>query len=155
MLTRLLHHIRQNLIAYVALFIALGGTSYAAFSLPAGSVGARQLKNHSITAVKFDPRYIAGSVRVWAEVAANGHLIAGRGKPTVIAGHGSITGRYLVRWKVSSLARCLAIGGIDGSSVQNGFVQPVLEASLKRVLVVVHNAVAQDTALPFYVAVLC
>jgi hypothetical protein len=66
MLTRLLHHIRQNLIAYVALFIALGGTSYAAFSLPAGSVGARQLKNHSITAVKLNPTSLAASVRAWA-----------------------------------------------------------------------------------------
>jgi hypothetical protein len=32
--------VRGNLIALVALFIALGGTSYAATVLPANSVGA-------------------------------------------------------------------------------------------------------------------
>jgi hypothetical protein len=155
MLTRLLRYLRQNIIAVIALFVALGGTSYAAFSLPAGSVGARQLKNHSITPVKFDPRFINGSVRAWARVAANGHLIAGRGKPKVTAGHGSSTGRYLVHWNVSSLAHCVPIAGIDGSSVQNGFVQPVLEAPLKRVLAEVQNTQSQSAALPFYVAIIC
>ena len=45
MLLRPLRHIRNNLVAYIALFVALSGTSYAAFSLPAGSVGTRELKN--------------------------------------------------------------------------------------------------------------
>ena len=36
---RPLHHLRNNAVGYVALFVALGGTSYAAISLPAGSVG--------------------------------------------------------------------------------------------------------------------
>jgi hypothetical protein len=66
MLTRLLHHIRQNLIASIALFVALGGTSYAAISLPAGSVGTRQLKNHSVTAAKLEPTSVAANVRAWA-----------------------------------------------------------------------------------------
>ena len=35
MLTRLLHLIRNNVIALIALFVALGGTSYAALNLPA------------------------------------------------------------------------------------------------------------------------
>ena len=34
-MTRILTHVRTNLIAYLALFVAMGGTSYAAFSLPA------------------------------------------------------------------------------------------------------------------------
>ena len=51
-MTRFLSHLKSNAIAYLALFIALGGTSYAAVSLPAGSVGARQIKNHSITPVE-------------------------------------------------------------------------------------------------------
>ena len=50
-----LTHLRKNVVAYVALFVALGGTSYAAVSLPAGSVGNRQLKNHSITPIKLKP----------------------------------------------------------------------------------------------------
>ena len=47
LITRVLRHARQNVVAYLALFIALGGTSYAAFNLPANSVGAQQIKNHS------------------------------------------------------------------------------------------------------------
>jgi hypothetical protein len=44
--------LRNNLIALIALFIALGGTSYAATMLPAGSVGTKQLKSGSVTAAK-------------------------------------------------------------------------------------------------------
>lgn len=45
-------HIRANVVGYVALFIALGGTSYAAIKLPANSVGTRQVKNSAITSAK-------------------------------------------------------------------------------------------------------
>lgn len=41
-----------NAVATVALFVALGGTSYAAFSLPDGSVGTRQLQNGAVTKAK-------------------------------------------------------------------------------------------------------
>lgn len=37
-----------NVVATLALFIALGGTGYAAVSLPRNSVGAQQIKPHSI-----------------------------------------------------------------------------------------------------------
>ncbi len=39
-------------VATLALFIALGGTSYAVTSLPSSSVGTSQLKNASVTAAK-------------------------------------------------------------------------------------------------------
>jgi hypothetical protein len=38
-----------NVVATVALFVALGGVGYAAITLPANSVGTRQLKNGSVT----------------------------------------------------------------------------------------------------------
>ncbi len=41
-------HIRHNLVAYLALFVALGGTSYAAIRLPANSVGAKQIKKNAV-----------------------------------------------------------------------------------------------------------
>ena len=86
MLTRLIHSIRHNIVAYAALFIALGGTSWAAVNLPVGSVGNRQLRNGSITPGKFNPRkfnppYINGTVRAWAVVAPNGTIQSGAGKP--------------------------------------------------------------------------
>jgi hypothetical protein len=64
-MSRVLSHVRQNVVAYLALFVALGGTSYAAVSLPRNSVGARQIKNHSITPVKFNGKSIAGSISAW------------------------------------------------------------------------------------------
>jgi hypothetical protein len=39
-------------ISLIALFVALGGTAYAATSLPANSVGTRQLKKGAVTAAK-------------------------------------------------------------------------------------------------------
>jgi hypothetical protein len=41
-----------TVIAYVALFAALGGTSYAAASLPRNSVGTTQLRNSAVTSAK-------------------------------------------------------------------------------------------------------
>src|SRR5947208_4467598 len=40
-----------NVTATVALFVALGGSSYAALRLPRNSVGSAQVRNHSIKAV--------------------------------------------------------------------------------------------------------
>lgn len=51
-MSRLLAHVRANGIAYLALFIALSGTSYAATQLPAKSVGAKQLKANAVTTAK-------------------------------------------------------------------------------------------------------
>jgi hypothetical protein len=50
MYNRLLLHGRQNVVAYLALFVALGGTSYAAINLPANSVGAKQIKKNAVRA---------------------------------------------------------------------------------------------------------
>ena len=72
MLNRLVQHIRSNAVAYVALFVALGGTSYAALKLPANSVGTQQIKNHSITPIKLDPSKTGAVVRFWAVVGASG-----------------------------------------------------------------------------------
>lgn len=44
------HH--TTIAAYGALFVALGGTSYAAMTIPAHSVGTQQLKNGAVTRSK-------------------------------------------------------------------------------------------------------
>jgi len=101
---RLLVHIRRNAVAYVALFVALGGTSYAAFDLP----------NHSIDPVKFDPKFINGSVRAWAIVGPRGKVIAGAGKPqanVTAAGPGF----YNISWGVRLGRNCATTATIDGN----------------------------------------
>jgi hypothetical protein len=55
MLSRFTRHVRQQLVGYIALFIALGGVSYAAVVLPANSVGTKQLRNGAVTGRKVKP----------------------------------------------------------------------------------------------------
>ena len=53
MFSRLRHHIGSaHVIALIALFVALGGSAYAAFGLPKNSVGAKQLKRGAVTPPK-------------------------------------------------------------------------------------------------------
>jgi hypothetical protein len=110
-LTRIATHLRHNIVGYVALFVALGGTSYAAFSLPANSVGGRQIRNHAIDPVKLDPKLITGSVRAWAVVGSAGHVIAGGGRPHI--GTPPVPGSYEVRWAVNVGSRCSTVATID------------------------------------------
>ena len=49
-----------NVMATIAVFVALGGTTYAAASLGAGSVGTRQLQNGAVTAVKVRRHTLTG-----------------------------------------------------------------------------------------------
>ena len=55
-MTRIPAHVRQNAVAYLALFVALAGTSYAAVTLPAGSVGKKQLKKNAVVSKKVKDR---------------------------------------------------------------------------------------------------
>ena len=48
----MLTHLKRNAVAYAALFVALGGTSYAAVKLPAGSVGTKELHHGAVTKTK-------------------------------------------------------------------------------------------------------
>ena len=76
-MTRILNHLRTNLIAYLALFVALGGTGYAAMSLPANSVTTQQIRNGAVTANKLDSHTIGGSIRHWAFVLENARVLGG------------------------------------------------------------------------------
>jgi hypothetical protein len=71
MFTSVATYARRHHIALLALFVALGGTSYAALKLPAGSVGTKQLKNRAVTGAKVKPRSLK------AKHFATGQLPAG------------------------------------------------------------------------------
>ena len=45
-------HLRDHSLALIALIVALGGTSYAAVQLSAGSVGTKELAKKAVTAKK-------------------------------------------------------------------------------------------------------
>jgi hypothetical protein len=48
-------------VSFIALLAALGGTSYAAFSLPKSSVGTKQLKKNAVTTAKLKNGAVTGS----------------------------------------------------------------------------------------------
>jgi hypothetical protein len=73
-------YIRRNVVAYLALFVALGGTSYAATQLPAGSVGTRQLRNGAVTNSKVRRGSLSAAVLSPAAVSA----LKGKVKPRVV-----------------------------------------------------------------------
>ncbi len=156
---QLLRHVRSNAVAYVALFVALGGTGYAALRLPANSVGNRQIQNGSVTPVKLDRQLTAGAVRVWAEVNANGRLVAGEGSPKSGITRGAV-GQFFVTWRAAAFSRCTAVGGIalpGGTPLTPGSVLAQVQTKPEATTVSanVYDAQGQPAAIPFWVAVLC
>src|SRR5215213_8978541 len=80
-----IRYVRRHHIGLLALFIALGGTSYAAVALPANSVGTKQIKKNAVTSTKIKKNAVTstkvknGSLRA-ADFAA-GQLPAGQTGP--------------------------------------------------------------------------
>jgi hypothetical protein len=58
---RVVQHLRSNVVGYLALFVALGGVSYAATSLPRNSVGAKQLKTGAVKRSKLAKGAVTGA----------------------------------------------------------------------------------------------
>jgi hypothetical protein len=56
-----LRFLRGNTIALLALFVALGGTTYAATALPKNSVGTKQLKKNAVTNLKIKNNAVNGA----------------------------------------------------------------------------------------------
>ena len=110
---KILTFIRHNALALLALFVALGGTSYAAFSLPAGSVGTKQLRNGAITPAKLDAHTIGGSVRHWAFVNQDATVIGGsRGTRVSLGPNGA---PYYVSWGDQFPHSCAVLANSPGT----------------------------------------
>jgi hypothetical protein len=60
-LRRISGQVRGNAVAYVALFVALGGTAAASAKLAANSVGTAQLKNRAVTGKKVARSTLTGA----------------------------------------------------------------------------------------------
>jgi hypothetical protein len=116
-MNRIVRHLRGNAVAYLALFVALGGTSYAAISIPANSVGTRQLKNHSVTPIKLDPSKIGASVRAWAVIQGGTKVIAARPRARVV-GWDPTFAAGTVSWGSSVTKSCFPLASAGGDSVE-------------------------------------
>jgi hypothetical protein len=121
--TKLRDHLKHNAIAYGALFVALGGTSYAAVNLPAGSVGTRQIRNSavtdkklangSITPAKFSGKDVNGSIAMWARISATGVLVASKPHATII-GYNPATASGRISWGRAIPGPCFSLATVDG-----------------------------------------
>jgi hypothetical protein len=94
-------------VACIALFIAAGGTSYAAVKLPKNSVGSTQLKSNAVTSAKVKN----GALRK-ADFAAN-QLPAGPQGPQGLQGPAGPKGTD-------------GKNGVDGTNGQNGLLGTVV-----------------------------
>jgi hypothetical protein len=98
-----------NVIATLALFLALGGVSYAATQLPKNSVGAKQLKKNAVTSSKVKKHTLTGKNINLAKLGkvpsasvadtANGlaaleatHVVGTAGQPGFLDGTANIPG---------------------------------------------------------------
>jgi hypothetical protein len=175
-MNRLIAHLRANLVGWVALFVALGGTGYAAITIPRNSVGAAQIRNRSISPVKFNPSSIGGNVHAWAIIRANATVLASGGKPTVSASE--VPGGYEIQWGVRLPRTCATIANVDerspdktpvsfpnggGTDVVIGYVssvntQTVPSGGGRKVSVTslnTFNQAGQPTPMEFDVAIIC
>lgn len=55
------HHLRSNVVGYLALLIATSGTSYAVMALPPGSVDTRHLQRGAVTTPKLADRAVGAT----------------------------------------------------------------------------------------------
>jgi hypothetical protein len=168
-MTRLLAHLRNNTIAWVALFVALGGTSYAAFTLPANSVGTKQVRNSAINSkklangsvnpMKLDSHAIGGSVRHWAVVSQDGRAVAGSHGARASGGTG---GLYHVNWGDRFSSRCAVLTSSPGvaghvpiaDSIGTQVVQPGSRRGATVVWAFPYSG-GNSVNAPFDIAVVC
>ena len=156
-MTTILRFFRSNAVAFLALFIALGGVGWAATSLPAGSVGARQIQNHSITPVKFNRSMIGGSVRYWARISASGKIIASQPKARIVIWYptpGGLVGGGVVRWGKPIAPACFSLATAE-SYPQSVSVSAVTVPGNGGLGTQVRLAMPANAIVPVDVAVIC
>ena len=161
-------------IASIALFVSLGGASFAAVSaaLPPGSVGTLQLRNGAVTAAKvkgqsllasdFKPGQVPGTR--WALVRADGAIISQSGGISLTA---HLTGTYVfdfgspVDQSAIMATPSFASGGLRGDVIAGpcggppaGAIVCTVGSDNNHVIVFTSNAANTKLAnWPFYVAV--
>ena len=159
MIKRLIHHANRHSIAYLALvcsMLALAGASYASLHIPNGAVGEKQLKNHVIDPVKWDPTYVTAFIRRWAHVDASGRLL--NSSPFAQSAIVGVTVSYDVTWGDAFSGNCMPLTTVEGGQASAGFANAhVITQRNNATLVNVrtYNPQGQAAAEPFYLSVTC
>ncbi len=168
-----------NVAATLALFIALGGTSYAALTLPRNSVGDRQIRAGAVRSSEVRDRSIrlrdisvgtrsqlkggvgpagpagpagAAAIKYFAVAQAGGRFVRGN---AVSGGHEPAPGSYSVGFAegVSACAYSATLGSSDASPTPPGRV--TVSDLGGRVGVQTFDAAGNPADLPFHLVVAC
>jgi hypothetical protein len=134
---RFTQHVKQQFVGYIALFIALGGVSYAAVRLPANSVGTRQIRPKGVKGSDLaanavtSPKIKDGSLL--SSDFARGQLLVGPPGPKGDIGPGGpqgLAGPVALRYVVGQPVSTPALGQVlvtaicpTGQSVVGGGVE--------------------------------
>lgn len=130
------------IVAMLALIVALGGTSYAAFRVPSNSVGTKQLKNNAVTTPKIHNRAVTRSkLNLSGVTAPNATNLGGKPASTylvrflAVRGNGTVNptastttahvtnpspGTYCISG-LSPAPRAVVISGTQGDDVPTTF----------------------------------
>jgi len=158
--------LRSQAIGVIALFVALGGTGYAAINIPAGSIGTRELHdaavtnkkiaNGSITPAKLNGHSIAASVVFWARIDQDGQVVSSS-EPAHTTGWATGHGTVIFRGQISS--RCFALANVTTTPITLGYVTTTSAASVagqEQLSLFMETAGAnQPGPLPVVVAEIC
>jgi hypothetical protein len=152
---------RRNAIALTALFVALGGASYAALAIPRNSVGTPQLRSGAVTPPKLDGKLIGGTIRAWAYVSASGHEYSGSGIHGVHA-EKPLVGAYGMLLNDQHVDGCAATASVvvdqhrgTPSGPGSALASVLVRKRPFGVGVNTYGAAGGAASLPFLVEVLC
>jgi hypothetical protein len=93
-----------NVMSTVAVFVALGGASYAAFKVPANSVGTKQLKSGAVTGAKIHRGAV--SAADIGQGSLQGNLLA----------DGSLTGKQINAGTLGTVPNATHAGSADSAT---------------------------------------
>lgn len=180
MIDRIRHRLTYaNVTATLALFVALGGSSYAALTLPRNSVGSKQIRTSAVTSSEVRDRTVRlrdisrsartaltgqqgpqgpqgpsgpPAVSYFAAVAASGAFLRGN---ATHGGQGGSAGTYSVGFaqSVSGCAYSASLGTTDTSLAPAGRIT-VRDAG-GTVGVATYDASGNPADLPFHLIVAC
>jgi hypothetical protein len=175
----------SNLMSSVAVFVAIGGTSYAATKLPRDSVGQRQLKANSVGAAELRARAVTSSkIRNGTVAVDDLHRLtrdALKGDPgpmgpsgvplrsslnsagTQVAGNAASSatvalGKFIVGFSrdVAGCTPAATLARNPGTTVENpGPGSIVVAIEAGKVAVETYDAAGTPTNLPFNLLVAC